>query len=101
MAVELSVTPVCRHIVAKTQRIHMRNAYQLSLIAERHNETIVLGNLRTERDANLNDGIALMLLEVKPDDNIEVKFYIEPNDATAHDRVKRIFEEIEDVLLTP
>tara|TARA_Y100000780_G_C13399043_1_gene307282 strand:+ start:249 stop:554 length:306 start_codon:yes stop_codon:yes gene_type:complete len=101
MAVELSVTPVCHNIVAKTPRIHMRNAYKLNLISQKHNETITLGNPRIDRDANLEDVVALMLLEVQTDDNVEVKFFVEKNDVVTNLRISRILEEIEDILLTP
>lgn len=92
--------PYCRSILAKTPRIHMRNAYQLQYIARNANAILTLKNTRTERDADLTDVIELMLLGVRPDDLLELKVHAENSQAN-EEPFDDIIADVEQVLMTP
>tara|TARA_Y100001970_G_C14259051_1_gene878013 strand:- start:17218 stop:17520 length:303 start_codon:yes stop_codon:yes gene_type:complete len=93
--------PVRTSLISKTPRIHMRNAFSLSQIGERHRALVIITNPRTERMANVDDVIALMLLEIKLDDKVEVSVYVDEGSEDDDHRINKILEEIKDVFLTP
>lgn len=99
----VTVKPIIHKIIAKTPRIHMRNAYQLSYIGERCNDTITITNERNNRVANINDVIALMLLEVRKNDELELTIYAD-NEVINNQNyasTQHTLEALERVLLTP
>ena len=51
--------------------------------------------------ANVDDVIALMLLEIKLDDKVEVSVYVDEGSEDDDHRINKILEEIKDVFLTP
>lgn len=96
----LLIEPLRRNILAKTPRIHMRNAYQLQYIAKSANLNLSLKNTRTERNANLTDVFELMLLGVRPNDMLELKVHID--DGQEHSKpVDDVIADVEQVLMTP
>lgn len=99
----VTVTPIIHQVVAKTPRIHMRNAYQLSYIGERCNDTITITNERNNRVANINDVIALMLLEVRENDKLELTFHADNEviNNQGYESTQHTFEALERVLVTP
>ena len=96
----LLIEPLRRNILAKTPRIHMRNAYQLQYIAKSANLNISLANTRTERNANLTDVFELMLLGVGPNDVLELMVYVEEEQEYSKP-VEDIIADVEQVLMTP
>ncbi|WP_222936732.1 HPr family phosphocarrier protein [Alteromonas sp. BZK5] len=92
--------PLCRNILAKTARIHMRNAYQLQFIAKKTNHRLILTNTRNDRSADLTDVIELMLLGVRPNDQLELNLHLE-DDFETQDSSQNIMNDIEQVLVTP
>ena len=96
----LLIEPLRRNILAKTTRIHMRNAYQLQYIAKNANLNLSLKNTRTERNADLTDVFELMLLGVRPNDMLELKVHTE--DGQEHYKpVNDVIADVEQVLMTP
>ncbi len=96
----LLIEPLRRNILAKTPRIHMRNAYQLQYIAKNANLNLSLKNTRTERNADLTDVFELMLLGVRPNDMLELKVHIE--DGQEHNKpVNDVIADVEQALMTP
>ena len=93
--------PVRTCIISKTPRIHMRNAFSLNQIGERHRALVVITNRRTDRMANVDDVIALMLLEIKLDDEVEISVHVDEDSEGNDQRIDKILEEIKDVFLTP
>ncbi|MBC6987807.1 hypothetical protein ACV4QK_20785 (plasmid) [Alteromonas macleodii] len=78
----------------------MRNAYQLQFIAKKTNHRLILTNTRNDRSADLTDVIELMLLGVRPNDQLELNLHLE-DDFETQDSSQNIMNDIEQVLVTP
>lgn len=72
-------------------RIHMRNAYQITIIAQTLQLEIEMENMKSSRRVNVTDVISLMLLKLCEGDN--VGFHL-TGDSSCFPKAKAMLEDV-------